>query len=330
MTLEPLASAFAVAATLAVTPALAQAPAAGKPTYPVRAVRLVVGFAPGGGTDILARLIAQKLTPVLGEQIVVDNRPGANGNLAAEMVAKTPADGHTLLIMSVQYTIGKALYRNLGYDLEKDFVGVADVALVPQVVVVHPSLPVKSVNELIAFARSRPGQITYASSGNGSVEQMAGEMLKNAAKIDLLHVPYKGGGPAAIDLVAGHVYVGFNTIPPVMQFIKHGRVRILAVTSATRVNVLPEVPTVAEAAIPGYAMSTWYGILAPSGTPPAVVGLLNSEIAKAVAATDITEKFTALGAGPLGRMKPEQFSAFIRDEVAKYAKVARENSLKVD
>ena len=321
---------LAIAASMMTSLAGAQTTASGKPAYPGKSVRLVVGFAPGGGTDILARLIAQKLTVAFGEQVVVDNRPGANGNLAAEIVSKTPADGHTLLIMSVQYAISKSLYRNLSYDLEKDFTGICDVAFVPQVVAVHPSLPVKSVKELVALAKSKPGQIAYASSGNGSVEQMAGEMLKNAAKIDLVHVPYKGGGPAAIDLVAGHVFVGFGTVPSVLQFIKDGRVRVLAVTSENRVAVLPEVPTVAESAIPGYAMSTWYGIVAPAGTPLPVVAQLNREIAKVIAEPQIREKFLSLGADPLGRMTPDQFGAYIRSEVAKYGKVVRDNNLRVE
>src|SRR5688572_6104362 len=298
--------------------------------YPVKPMRMIVGFAPGGGTDILARLLAQKLAASLGEQVIGDNRPGANGNLAAEFVAKAPADGYTLLIMSVQYAIGKAVYRNLGYDLEKDFVGVSDVAFVPQVVAVHPSLPVKSVKDLIALAKSKPGQIAYASSGNGSVEHMAGEMLKTAAKIDLLHVPYKGGAPAAVDLAAGQVFVGFNTIPAVLPFIKNGRVKPVAVTTPARAAVLPDVPTVAESGIPGYDMNTWYGILAPAGTPPAIVTALNAELAKILAMADIREKFLGLGADPLGRMKSEQFGAYLRSEVAKYSKIARDNNLRVE
>ena len=301
-----------------------------KTVYPAKPVRLVVGFAPGGGTDILARLVAQKLTLAFNEQVVVDNRPGANGNLAAELVAKSPADGYTLLIMSVQYAIGKALYRSLSYDIEKDFTGISDVAYVPQVVAVHPSLPVKSVKELITFAKARPGQLAYPSSGNGSVEQMAGEMLKNATGIDLVHVPYKGGGPAAIDLVAGHVSVGFGTIPSLLQFIKDGRVRALAVTSETRAAVLPNVPTVSESAVPGYAMSTWYGIVVPTGTPLPIVVQLNGAIGRIIAEPEIKEKFLGVGADPLGRMKPEQFHAFIKTEVMKYAKVARDNHLQID
>ncbi len=318
---------FGATSCLILSNAFAQTP---KTSYPAKPVRLVVGFAPGGGTDILARLIAQKLTLAFNEQVVVENRPGANGNLAAELVAKSPADGYTLLIMSVQYAIGKALYRSLSYDVERDFAGVCDVAFVPQVVAVHPSLPVKNVKELIAFAKSRPGQLAYSSSGNGSVEQMAGEMLKNAVGIDLVHVPYKGGGPAAIDLVAGHVSVGFGTIPSVLHFIKDGRVKVLAVTSESRAAVLPDVPTVNESAVPGYAMSTWYGIVAPTGTPVAIVAQLNGAIARIIAEPEIKQKFLGLGADPLGRMKPEQFTAFIKTEVAKYAKIVRENRLQVD
>jgi len=309
--------------------ALAQGSGA-KPAYPAKPVRIIVGFAPGGGTDILGRLIAARLTTALGEQVLVDNRPGANGNLAAEIVSKLPPDGHSLLLMSVQYAIGKAVYRKLGYDLERDFAGVADVALVPQVVVVHPSLPVRSVKELVALARSRPGQLVYGSSGNGSVEQMAGEMLKTTARIEMVHVPYKGGGPSAIDLVAGQISVGFNTIPVVINFIKDGRLKVLAATSEQRIAILPDVPTVAESGYPGYAMSTWYGMLAPAGTPPAIVSQLNAEIVKILALADIREKFLGLGAGPLGRMNPEQFGAYVRSEVAKYQKIAKDNNLQVD
>jgi len=322
-----LAVLFSLTYCLSASTAWAQTP---KAAYPAKPVRLLVGFAPGGGTDILARLIAQKLTLAFNEQVVVENRPGANGNLAAELVAKSPADGYTLLIMSVQYAIGKSLYRSLSYDLERDFTGVCDVAFVPQVVAVHPSLPVKTVKELIAFAKTRPGQLAYPSSGSGSVEQMAGEMLKNAAGIDLVHVPYKGGGPAAIDLVAGHVSVGFGTIPSVLQFIKDGRIRALAVTSESRAAILPNVPTVSEAGVPGYAMSTWYGIVAPAGTSLAIVAQLNGAIARIIAEPEIKEKFLGLGADPLGRMKPEQFGAFIKAEVAKYAKIARDNRLQID
>jgi tripartite-type tricarboxylate transporter receptor subunit TctC len=318
-----------LAAVLVGSFAQAQGPGAAR-AFPAKPVRMVIGFAPGGGTDILGRLVAAKLTASLGEQVVVDNRPGANGNLAAEIVSRLPPDGHTVLLMSVQYAIAKSVYRKLGYDLEKDFTGVVDVALVPQVLVVHRSLPVSSAKELAALARARPGQLVYGSSGNGSVEHMAGEMFRNAAKIDMVHVPYKGGGPAAIDLVAGQISLLFNTVPSVINYIKEGRLKALAATTAERIAILPDVPTVAESGFPGYAMSVWYGVLAPAGTPAPVVSLLNAEIAKAVAAPDVREKFLALGAGPLGQMSPEKFTAYLRSEVAKYAKIARDNNLQVD
>ena len=311
-------------------PSIAQSTASQRPAYPQKPVRLLVGFAPGGGTDILARVLAQRLSGALGEQFVVENRPGANGNVAAELVSKAPADGHVLLTMSVQYAIGKVLYRKLAYDLERDLVAVSDIAVVPQVVAVHPSLPARSVKELVGLARARPGQLTYASSGNGSVEQMAGEMLKTAARIDMTHVPYKGGGPAAIDLVAGHVFVAFGTMPALLQFIRDGRIRAIAVTPASRVAVLPDVPTVAESGYPGYAMSTWYGIMAPAGTPAQVIALLNAEIVRALGVPDVKERFLAVGAEPLGRMNPAAFGAYIRSEIAKYAKVVQDNNLKVD
>ncbi len=319
-----------LATSLAAATMAAAQTGAGRPTYPVKPVRIIVGFSPGGGTDILARLVAAKLTASLGEQVVVDNRPGANGNLAAEIVSKSPPDGYALLMMSVQYTIGKAVYRKLSYDLERDFAPVVDLALVSQAVVVHPSLPVRTLKDLVALARARPGQLVYGSSGNGSAEQMAGEMLKNAAKIELLHVPYKGGGPAAIDLVAGQIAVGFNTVPAVISFIRSGRLKVLAVTAEQRAEVLPDVPTVAESGYPGYAMSVWYGVLAPAGTPPGIVSQLHGEILKALKVPDIKEKFLTVGAVPLGLMSPDQFGAYIRSEVAKYEKIVRDNNLQVE
>ena len=240
--------------------ALAQAP------YPSKPVRFLVGFAPGGGTDIMARAVAVRLAEALNQQVVVENRPGANANLAAEIAAKAAPDGYTVLFISVSHAVSKSLYRNLKYDLERDFIPLAGIGSVPQALVVTPSLPVKSVTELIALARKRPGEISYASSGSGSPEHLAGEMFALMAGVKMLHVPFKGGAPSAAAIVGGEVVVGFNTMPVALPHIQSGRMRVLATTEERRASVLPQVPTIAEAGVPGYAASTWYGAMLPTGT----------------------------------------------------------------
>lgn len=297
--------------------------------YPTKSVRVLVGYAPGGGTDIMARAVSLKLSESLGSQFVVDNRPGANANLAAELAAKAQPDGYTLLMISVSHAISKPLYKKLGYDIERDFVPVIEVSSVPQLVVVTPSLPVKSVKELIALAKSRPGQVTYASSGEGSPEHIAGELFKSMAGVDLLHVPYKGGGPAAVAIIAGETAVGFNTAPVAIPHVKNGRLRVLAVTEDKRNPALPDVPTVAEAALPGYAMTTWYGLVAPAGVPREITARLNAEINKVLKLPAIRERFATLGADPVGGTA-EQFGAYIKSEVAKFARLAKERHLALD
>ena len=297
--------------------------------YPTKSVRVLVGYAPGGGTDIMARAVSLKLSESLGSQFVVDNRPGANANLAAELAAKAQPDGYTLLMISVSHAISKPLYKKLGYDIERDFVPVIEVSSVPQLVVVTPSLPVKSVKELIALAKSRPGQVTYASSGEGSPEHIAGELFKSMAGVDLLHVPYKGGGPAAVAIIAGETAVGFNTAPVAIPHVKNGRLRVLAVTEDKRNPALPDVPTVAEAALPGYAMTTWYGLVAPAGVPREITARLNAEINKVLKLPAIRERFATLGADPVGGTA-EQFGAYIKSEVAKFARLAKERQLALD
>ncbi|HEY9447151.1 MAG TPA: tripartite tricarboxylate transporter substrate binding protein [Burkholderiales bacterium] len=297
--------------------------------YPSKSVRVLVGYAPGGGTDIMARAVSLKLAESLGAQFIVDNRPGANANLAAELAAKAAPDGHTLLMISVSHAISKPLYKKLGYDIERDFVPVIQISSVPQLVVVTPSLPVKSVKELIALAKSRPGQVTYASSGEGSPEHIAGELFKSMAGVDLLHVPYKGGSPAALAVIAGETAVGFNTAPVAIPQVKNGRLRALAVTEDKRNPALPDVPTVAEAALPGYAMTTWYGLVAPVGVPREITSTLNAEINKVLKLPDVRERFATLGADPVGGTA-EQFGAYIKSEVAKFARLARERHLALD
>ena len=298
-------------------------------TYPIKPIRYVVGYPPGGGTDILTRLVGQKLTEIFGQQLVVDNRPGGNSNVAAEMVSKGAPDGYLIFMMSQGLTINKAIDSSLTFDLTRDFAPIALIGSVPHIVAVHPSLPVKSVAELIALARSKPGQLTYASTGHGGSEHVAAEMFASGAKIKLLHVPYKGGGPAAIGLVTGEVALGFNVVPPALPFIKNGRMKALAVLSERRAVALPDVPTIAEAGLPGYAISAWYGTVAPAGTPSAVVSRLNAEINKILKMADVRERLATLGIEPLGST-PEAFGAYIKSEVARYAKVAKDANIRVE
>jgi tripartite-type tricarboxylate transporter receptor subunit TctC len=297
--------------------------------YPAKSVRTLVGYAPGGGTDIMARAIGLKLTESLGQQFVVDNRPGANANLAAEIAAKAPADGYTLLMISVSHAISKPVYRRLGYDIERDFVPVIEVSSVPQFVVVTASLPVKTLKELIALAKSRPGQVTFASSGDGSPEHVAAELFRSMAGVDLIHVPYRGGSPAAVAVISGETVVGFNTAPVAIPHIQSGRLKALAVTEEKRNPALPDVPTVAESGLPGYAMTTWYGLVAPTGVPRDVIARLNTEINRILKLPDIRERFASLGADPVGG-SPEQFGAYIRSEVAKFTKVAKERGIALE
>jgi tripartite-type tricarboxylate transporter receptor subunit TctC len=297
-------------------------------TYPTKPVRILVGFAPGGGTDIMARVVAAKLGESMKQQFIVENRPGANANLAAKLAAEAPGDGYTLLFMSVAHIMSKPVYKNLGYDIERDLTPITIVTSVPNVLCVNPSLPAKTVQEIIALAKNKPGELTYATSGVGSPEHFAGEMFKMMTKTDMLMVPYKGGGPIAIDLVAGHVMSAFNTMPPIIPHIKANRVRAIAVTTEKRVDVLPDVPTVGET-VPGYVMSTWYGAVAPVKTPRDIVQRLNQEMVKALAVADVREKLAALGADVVGTT-PEESAAIFRTDLAKFTKVARAANIHAD
>ncbi|MDQ3189076.1 MAG: tripartite tricarboxylate transporter substrate binding protein [Pseudomonadota bacterium] len=297
--------------------------------YPNKPIRFVVGFAPGGGTDVMARTIGVKLGEALGTQVVVENRPGANGNLAAEQTAKAPADGYTLMIISVSHAISRSLFKNLRYDLLKDYAPLSSIATVPNVIVVGPSRPVSSLKELIAQAKADPRRITYGTSGGGSPEHMAAAMLSLMAGVEMVHIPYKGGALSALDVVAGHVDVGFNTMPVALPHIKGGKMKALAVTDAKRVSVLPDVPTVAEAGYPQYAMSTWYGVVVPTGTPSEIVSRLNGEIAKILALPDVRERLAGLGAEPLGG-SPEQFGQLMQSEVSKFARVIKDANVQTE
>ena len=285
-------------------------------TFPAKPLRLVIGYPPGGGSDAIGRVVAQKLGEQLGQQVVVDNKPGANGNLGAELAARLPADGHNLLLISVAHAINTSLYPKLSYDLARDFTPVALIGAVPNTVVVHPSLGVDSVKGLIALARANPGKISYASSGVGSPEHLAGEMFKLAAGIDMVHVPYKGSGQSVIDLAAGHIKVGFNTLPSVLGQMKAGKVKVLAVTTRLRSYSNPEVPTVAEAGLDKFELSTWYALVAPTGTPPAAVKRLNEEVNRALANPEVKDRLVTLGTD-IETGTPEELGRFIRSETEK-------------
>ena len=318
-------AAAALAAALAVTPAFAQAPA-----YPTKPIRIVVPFPPGGATDILARAVAQHLTEVWGQSVIVDNRPGAGGNIGAELVAKATPDGYTLLMGTVgTHAINASLYSKMPYDHVKDFAPIILVAAVPNVLEVNPALPVNSVTELIAYAKANPGKLNFASSGNGTSIHLSGELFKVMAGVDMTHVPYKGSAPALQDLIAGQVQLMFDNLPPSLPQIKAGKLRALAVTSATRAPALPDVPTVAEAGLPGFEASSWFGVLAPAGTPPAIVAKLNAEIARWLATPEAKEKLLAQGANAAGGA-PDDFARHIASETTKWAKVVKASGAKVD
>jgi len=314
-----------IAASAFPIPASAQAPA-----YPTKAIRLVVPFPPGGATDILARNVAQKLTETWGQSVVVDNRPGAGGNIGSELVAKSAPDGYTLEMGTVgTHAINASLYSKMPYDHVKDFAPIILVAGVPNVLVVNPSLPVNSVQELIAYAKANPGKLNFASSGPGTSIHLSGELFKVMAGVQMTHVPYKGSAPALQDLLGGQVQLMFDNLPPSLPQIKAGKLRPLAVTSLTRAPALPDIPTIAESGLPGFEASSWFGILAPTGTPPAIIAKVNAEVAKWLASPEGKEKLVAIGANGAGG-SPEDFARHIQAETAKWAKVVKESGAKVD
>jgi tripartite-type tricarboxylate transporter receptor subunit TctC len=298
--------------------------------YPNKPIRIVVPFPAGGATDLLARAAAQKLTEAWGQPVVVDNRPGAGGNIGSELVAKAAPDGYTLEMGTVgTHAINASLYAKMPYDHVKDFAPVILVASVPNVLVVNPALPVNSVAELIAYGKANPGKLNFASSGNGTSIHLSGELFKVMAGVQMTHVPYKGSAPALQDLIAGQVQLMFDNLPPSLPQIKGGKLRALAVTSAVRAPALPDVPTVAEAGLPGFEASSWFGILAPAGTPPEVIARLNAEIAKWLASPEAKEKMLALGANAIGGT-PEDFAKHIAAETAKWQRVVKASGAKVD
>jgi len=294
---------------------------AGAEDYPSKPIRILVPFVPGGATDILARLVGQNLTAAWGQQVVIDNRPGANGVLAADMTAKGTPDGHTLLFVAIGHAINPLLQKNLPYDTQKDFTPVSLAAILPLIVTVHPTVPANNVKELIALAKTR--RLNYASGGVGSSQHLATALFASMAKIELVHIPYKGGNQGLLDTVGGQVNMMISTILSLSQHIKSGRLRGLAITTATRNAAWPDMPTVAEAALPGYQSIAWYGLVGPRGLPPPVLKKLSEEVSRIIKSKTVTENLTAQGADPVGNSSAE-FGAFIRAETKRYEKVVRD------
>ena len=297
-------------------------------SYPVKNVRIIVPFAPAGSTDITARIIAQKLTDAWRQQVIVDNRAGAGGNIGAELVAKAAPDGYTLLLATTGVmAINHRLYKTLPYDAMRDFAPVTQIGGLPLILIVHPSLPVKSVKELIALAKAKPGQLSYASSGVGGATHMTAEVFRMLAGVDIVHIPYKGSGQAMVDLISGQVGMAFDQITSSLPHVESGKLRALAVTSARRFASVPNLPTMAEAGVTGYEAVSWNGIAAPAGTPKDIVARIQGEIARVLQLPDIKERFFKDGIEPVGST-PEQFAAHIRSERAKWEKVVDRAGIK--
>ncbi len=301
----------------------AATPAALGQAYPTKPVRMIAASSPGSAVDIVARIVAQKLGEQLGQQVIVDNRAGAGGNLGAELAAKAAPDGYTLFMGTPAHAINTGLYRKLNYDLIRDFAPVTQVTSGQYVVVVHPSLPAKSIRELIALARAKPGQLNYASAGSGNATHLAGELFASATRIKLVHVPYKGSGPAVTDLVGGQVQLMFANLVAALPQVKTGRIRALAVTGQTRAAAAPELPTVIEAGVPGYVVTSWFGVLVPVATPRELIMKLNAELARTMSAPDVRDRLAADGAEPTTGT-PEQFGAFLRAEITQWTKVVKD------
>jgi tripartite-type tricarboxylate transporter receptor subunit TctC len=299
-------------------------------TYPNKAIRLVVPFPPGGPADILSRAIGEKLSNGWGQQVVVDNRAGAGGGIGSDIVAKATPDGYTLLMGFVgTHAINPSLYRNLSYDNVKSFEPVSRVATATIILVLHPSVPAKSVSELISLAKSKPGELTFGSPGNGTPQHLGGELFNTMAGVKMNHIPYKGAVPAIIDLVGGRVSLIFSSAPPALPHVKTGKLRALAVTSAKRSSVSPELPTIAESGLPGYEVINWYGVLVPAGTQKAIVAKLNAEIVKIMGMGDVTDRLSVVGIEPFPST-PAQFASFIKEETSKWAKVVKFSGARLD
>jgi len=320
MRVIPHPSALILCCALAAIPAYAQ-------QYPVKPVRVVVPSSPGGGTDIVARIVAPELSKRLGQQFVIENRAGAGTMIGIEVASKSPPDGYTLLMGLSTLAINSALYKKVPYDPVRDFAPITVAASSGSIIVVHPSIPVKTVKELIAFARARPGEMNYASAGTGTYPHMTMELFLSMAKLKMVHIAYKGTGPAMIDMLAGHTAVMAGTMVTTVPQIRAGRLRGLGITTTERNNAAPEIPTVAEAGLPGFESVQWYGLLAPANTPRDIVNRLHGEMVKILQQPEIRQRFAGDGADPVGNT-PDQFAAYIKTELTKWAQVARDAGIK--
>jgi tripartite-type tricarboxylate transporter receptor subunit TctC len=298
--------------------------------YPAKPVKLVVPFPPGGSLDFAGRLIAQKLTEAWGQSVVVENKPGAGGNIGADLVAKAPPDGYTILLGALStHAVNPSLYANMPYDAVKDFAPITLIAITPNVLVVNANSTVRNVKEFIAYTKANPGKLSFGSGSNGSAGHLAGELYKVETGTDAVHIPYKGGAPATQALLAGDTQFMFDNLANAMAQVKGGKLRALAVTTAKRSSLAPDLPTMAEAGLPGFDISTWYGLFAPAGTPPAIVAKWNAEVTKILTTPDVRARFVADGA-ETAPDTPEQFSQFIAAELAKYARIVKASGAKVD
>ena len=313
---------IAVAGVCAVPAALAQA-------WPNKPVTLVVPFPPGGTTDVLARALADKLGPVLGQSVIVESKPGAGATLGADYVAKGKADGYTLLVGAVHHTIATSVYKKLAYDFQKDFAPITTVALVPNVLVINASTPATDVKSLVTLGKAAPNPFSYGSNGNGTAQHLIGTQFQALTGMPLLHVPYKGSGPLTTDLLGGQVQMSFDTVTPVLQHIRAGKLRALAVTTAKRSSALPDVPTLDESGLKGFDSGTWFGILAPVATPKDVVARLSSEMVKVIRSPDFRKRMEEIGAEPIGDT-PEQMARLIKDDTDRYARLVKEAKVSID
>ena len=309
---------------LACTAAVAQAQ-----SWPARPVRMILAFPPGGPTDIVSRVLAQKLSEQLGQQVLVDNKPGAGGNIGAELAARAPNDGYTIFYNTSAIVINPALYGKAGYDTLKDFVPVVLTAAIPLVLVLHPAVPAKTMKEFVALAKSKPGQINYSSSGSGTITHLASAMLSAQMGLDTQHVPYKGSAPGLVDLAAGQTQFMTDTINTALPYIKDGRLRAIAVTSARRSTVLPDLPTFRESGLPGFDAAAWQGVVVPAGTPPDIVNRLNAEINKALQDPGVRARLSGQGADVLGGT-PADYGAYIRAEMPRWARAIKDSGAKAE
>jgi len=317
-------------AVLVATVLAAAAPFAAAQGYPVKPVRMIIPFPPGGPTDIFGRMVAQHLSEAFKQQVIADNRPGAGGNIGVELASKSPADGYTLTCFTVAQSIAPGVYKKLGFDPQKDLAHISLVALVPSVLMVHPSLPVKNVKDLISVARSRPNDLTYASTGNGTSPHMLMEMFKWMTATQMVHVPYKGAAPALIDQIAGQVVVAFNSAVGALPHARNGKLRALAVSTEKRFAAMPELPTVEEAGVKGYSGSSWQGIAAPAGTAPEILLRVQAEIVKMLQKPELRDRIVnVLGGIPVGST-PAEFSKYVAVEVEKWGKVAKAANITVN